>query len=253
MKIHMSGYLPDSNSDKDFIYGEHWKATPANTVPASSDSIDLRKYSRGVQDQRQTGSCVAHSVVKAIEIRDAIEGKPHQDYSTLHLYYLARNLQVPRKTHVDSGTHIRLACNAARKSGVCLESEWPFDPAKVNRSPGWLAMQSAYRRKIDGFYRIRAKGEKRLEEIRECLRAGYPVVFGTAVDDTWSRYREGSEDLKPAESATGRHATVLVGYEGERFIGENSWGVSWGVNGCYFAHESLLSDSSTTDIWMVKL
>ena len=41
MKIHMSGYLPDSNSDKDFIYGEHWKATPANTVPASSASFKM--------------------------------------------------------------------------------------------------------------------------------------------------------------------------------------------------------------------
>jgi C1A family cysteine protease len=245
--LHLNGYLPDPESDKDYVYGQHWKAAPVEAA-----SVDLRAYSRGIQDQRQTGSCVAHAVIKAIEIRDALEGKPHVDYSTLHLYYLSRNLQVPRKTHVDAGTHIRLACDAARKSGVCLESEWPFLPSKVNRPPSWLAMQSAYRRKIDGFYRIRARGEKRLEEIRECLRGGYPVIFGTAVDETWHRYQEGSPDLKPAESPTGRHATVLVGYGGDRFIGENSWGASWGVGGFYYAHESLLVDSATRDIWVVK-
>jgi C1A family cysteine protease len=123
--------------------------------------------------------------------------------------------------------------------------------AKINVSPSWKAMRKAYAHKIDGFYKIRSIGQRRVDEVANCLQAGYPVVFGTTTGNNWNRYRAG-QVLERPESKKGRHATCLVGIEDGKFIGENSWGTRWGDDGFYLMDPAVIGHDDSKDFWVAR-
>lgn len=222
-------------------------------------SPDLRPYSSEVHNQRGTSSCVANSVAKALEIKErraqALEGKPlaHTDISRMHLYYLSRTLH--HQQHDDGGTYISLCCEALKRFGIVPEKNWPFVVSKVNTAPNWGAMRKAYKRKmINGYYRIKSTGTERVEDCIKALRAGHPVVYGTTVDrKQWFQYKAGMV-INPVSDVEGRHATVLVGWDDSRslFIGENSWGSSWGEGGCYLMSPDVIEHKDSRDFWVIR-
>jgi hypothetical protein len=110
-------------------------------------------------------------------------------------------------------------------------------------------MRKAYLHKITAFYKIRSTGQDRVAAVIQCLRAGNPVVFGTATGDNWHGYAKGQVLGLPAKE-TGRHATVLLGYTGGRFIGENSWGTGWGDNGFYLMDPAVVASPESSDFWV---
>jgi C1A family cysteine protease len=167
------------------------------------------------------------------------------------VYYLAREIQWPPTTHKDGGTFISHACDVLRRFGICSEADWPWDFDKINVAPSWAAMRKAYVRKIESFFKIRGKGQQRVDEVIRCLRAGTPVIFGTTTGSNWSRYKKG-DVLKSPSSVRGRHATVLVGWKDGLFIGENSWGSSWGDNGFYLMDPAVIADSDSQDFWVIQ-
>lgn len=251
--MQIGGYQAEEILDK------HWRFSDvadkllrfASKSGAGANKADLRPWTSPRHNQRNTNSCVGQSVVKAFEIkRNMIHGvEAHEDLSVLAVYYLARELMTPQRTDKDQGTYISLAMDAVRRYGVCLEEDWPFIPNKVLKPPPFLAMRRAYMRRIKAFYRITEDGSDRVEAIQTALRAGSPVVYGTSVGDAWLNYEAG-QVLRPESQTNGGHATVLVGFDGDVFIGENSWGRSWGDDGFYLAHEDLIKDSRSRDFWI---
>lgn len=246
----LNGFLEEEDSPR------HWSfeaSLQSKLVPESEGDIDLRPFSSPRHSQKTTSSCVAQATVKALEIKRIQKyGKAaHIDLSRLAVYWFARNLMVPKKTNKDSGTYISLAFDAMRRYGVPPESDWPWDVDKIYDPPTWSAMRKAYVSKITAFYKIRSSGQTRIDMVVEALRAGNPVVFGTNVDQTWTRYKKG-QTLKPIpdDKARGRHATVLVGWENGKFIGENSWSKSWGDDGFYLMAPEVISSSGSADFWV---
>lgn len=214
---------------------------------------DLRRFSIGRHDQSGTGSCVANAIVKAMEIRRVIlHGESaHRDLSRLALYYWARHIQRRHDpSRDDNGTRINRACDAARKYGVPLESEWPFREDLLFERPDESAMQGAV--KIGAHYRINRIPRRRVAEVVRALRMGYPVVFACDVGKNWHSYRAG-DVIGPVKRRhrEGRHATVLVGWDGSHFIGENSWGEWWGGKGFYRASPSLVRSWLSNDFWVI--
>jgi len=247
-EFNLNGYHPEPLNAKHWIFEDKLQ----DRMASGSGDIDLREFSSPAQNQRRTGSCVAHAVVKALELKRIQKyGKDaHVDLSILAVYYLARELMFPQRTKFDKGTHISLACDVLRRWGVCPETDWPFDPTKITVTPPWLAMRKAYQHKIAAFYYLRETGNSRVENIIQCLNAGNPVVFGTAVGQQWFDYRKGTVLTKPDETK-GRHATCLVGYTNGKFIGENSWGSFWGDNGFYLIDENYIKWDESRDFWTI--
>jgi len=198
-----------------------------------------------------TRSCVAHAVVKAIEIEKAVESGLDSvtALSVLEVYYLARELMMPRQTAGDVGTFISHACDAARRFGVCSEASWPFNPLHINEAPPWSAMRNAYENRIFGFYKIDSSGPARVDAIRDALHKYLPVIIGTDVDDKWQTYEKG-QVLYPCDHSEDKHATVILGEVGGKFIGENSWGSSWGDNGFYLMDPAVLSSDQVYEAWV---
>lgn len=249
-EFNLNGFIPEPDDPKHWGFEE--KLQP-RLVTRTTGDVDLREFSSPRHNQRSTSSCVANAVVKALEIKRIMHlGKEaHVDLSRMAVYYLARELMWPPKTHVDDGTYIGNACDVLRRFGVCAETDWPWDVGKINEPPTWSAMRKAYVRKIQAFYKIRSTKEKRVEAVIEALQAGNPVVFGTNVGPNWTGYSKGVV-LECPSVVTGRHATVLLGWKDGNFIGENSWGSSWGDNGFYLMSPKVIACSQASDFWVIQ-
>jgi len=248
--INLNGFREEPDSPKHWGFEERLRS---KMVRISVGDVDLRPLTSPRHDQRNTSSCVAQAAVKALEIK-RIQAKgraAHIDLSRLAVYWMARNLMFPKETDKDGGTYVSLAFDAMRRFGVPPEADHPWDIAALFEAPSWSAMRKAYVSKIESFYKIRSTGQRRVDMVIEALQAGNPVVFGTNVDSSWSRYEKG-EVLKPVSNAdrNGRHATVLIGIENGVFIGENSWGTQWGDDGFYLMAPAVIASSVSMDLWV---
>jgi len=249
-QLFRSGFLPEEDKPEHWIYEDRMFA--GTSKAAVTSDRDLREFSSPVHKQNHTSSCVAQSVAKALEIKKIMRDghENHRDISRLALYYLARTLMFPSEVNNDRGTHVSLCCDVLRRFGVCEEEAWPWDPSKVYIPPSWLSMRRAYVNKIRAFCKIKSRGEDRVREVARCIQAGNPVVFGTEIDGTWHRYKKGKV-LRPIEGdRTGKHATVLLGIQDGKFIGENSWG-KWGDEGFYLMAPEVISSNQAQDFWVI--
>src|SRR5574343_112600 len=108
-KIKLGGWRPDPANKIYLPFDSSKLSLTKNTIEYVGDQdIDLRPYSSPVQDQGSTGSCVANSLVKALEIKRIIKKGhvAHVDLSRLGLYYNARERMNPSEVKKDSGTYI---------------------------------------------------------------------------------------------------------------------------------------------------
>ena len=120
MPYKLGGYRPDPPDDRHWGFETRLRAH----LPTAAGSVDLRPYASPRHNQGQTGSCVAQSVVKALEnlerqkicqdqgLRpEQVGPQQHQDLSVLALYYLCRERMEPPEMAQDSGTFQWLACD----------------------------------------------------------------------------------------------------------------------------------------------
>jgi len=259
----VNGCLRDPVSDKYWSYEErllpYQKGLKARSFSGVAEGdVDLRPFTSPRQDQRSTSTCVAQATVKAMELKRimALGREAHIDLSVLANYYLARELMFPQRTGSDSGTCASLACDAARRYGVCPDTDWPWEPvstvlSRINQNPGWKAMRSAYLHKISAFYRINSTGQDRVEAVHQALLHKNPVIFGTVVGEDWFGYRTGT--LGKETRPKGTHCTVLEGWKQGLFIGENSWGTGFGDDGFYYMDPSVIASDDSFDFWVVTL
>ena len=76
-------------------------------------------------------------------------------------------------------------------------------------------------------------------QMKACLSAGYPFVFGFTVYKSFEGDAVAKSGMVPmpgaSETEVGGHAVMAVGYNDsvQRFLVRNSWGSGWGVGG-YF-------------------
>ena len=248
----LTGYRPEPDTSKLWVYEDRLKE---RMVLKDSGDVDLRPWTSPRHDQKLTSSCVGNSVVKALEIKRIMKygHENHVDLSRLAVYYLARELMLPPETHIDGGTYISHAFDAARRFGVPTEAEWPWVESKITTPPSFMVMRNAYLHKIDSFYRIRSRGLDRVDEVIRCLRAGNPVVFGTYLDGTWINTKP-DVVLKAVtrNESIGRHAMVIVGWVDGKFVIENSWGTGWGDDGFGYLDPSVIAARGSLDFFVAQ-
>lgn len=265
-----SGWRPENDDDapRSPDFGKIRATYAASSRPTYSS--DLREFSPAHfrHHQRRTSTCVGQSSVRALELKRVLkyydeavrQGKSHDDalveafvkhvdLSRLGLYFGARSLMDPPETDKDEGTYISLAADALSRWGICRESAWPFDEKKLFVPPTWMAMRDAYVHKIKTWHKIYTKNNDRVDDVILSLAVGNPVVFGTVVNHEWQNYN-GSKPLAPNNGVSqGLHATVLIGWDPVKgvFIGENSWGASWGINGFYELQPEVVASPDSGD------
>lgn len=245
------GYIPDPASPADYSF----KATLApRLIQAAAGDVDLRPFCTET-NQFSASSCVGNATADAVEIRDAIEGRPRVQLSRLFVYTLARNMMDMDHDgrgdiNVDHGTQIRLAFDVLSKFGICTETTWAYDLSKLFVLPSLKAMREATGHRIHSYYRIDGTGNERCDQVIQALRGNHPVVFGTQIDTNFFGVHDSTPVGVPTGKIEGGHAMIVVGYSGGNFIVKNSWGQGWGDGGFWYMTPEYLGWDRTQDIWV---
>jgi C1A family cysteine protease len=256
------GWKPDLPDNRDHVY-----AAPLPKLGPLPAKVDLRKQCPPVYNQGQIGSCTANAIAGAFEF-DLLKQKL-KDFipSRLFIYYNERSME--RTTGTDSGAQIRDGVKSVNKLGVCPETEWPYDdtPADPNTGiwpPGAKPAQkptpACYKDALDNQVLNYQRVNRDLAQMKGCLAAGYPFVFGFTVYDAFESSQVAKTGVlnlpASSEQVVGGHAVLAVGYDdaAQRFIVRNSWGAKWGQKG-YFTmpYAYLLSAQLASDFWTIRV
>jgi C1A family cysteine protease len=216
--------------------------TKLNKLPSL---VDLRPKDCPIYDQSTLGSCTANGVGDLIEFiqKDLIP-------SRLFIYYNERVIE--GTINQDAGGQIHDAVQAVVQKGICSESLWPYDIEKFAEQPPQNCYDVASKDIITDYFELET-----LDDIKQCLSVGFPVVFGITLYDSFESDKVEQTGIVPNpkvwEQIVGGHCMAIVGYDDKNkwFIVRNSWGPTWGANGyCYISYKMFAKYAS--DFWTIR-
>ncbi|HEX3809621.1 MAG TPA: C1 family peptidase [Rhizomicrobium sp.] len=247
------GWLKDAPDSRDLMLAP----APTHDLP---ENIDLRPTCPPVYDQGDLGSCTGNATAGAVQferikqnLTDALRIP-----SRLFIYYGERLIE--HTISEDAGAQIRDGIKVLAKHGTCFEgsgpADWAYDTAKFTTKPPAACFAAALKDRVIQYKRVvQSEGQ-----IKACLAAGYPVVFGFTVYESFESpgvAKSGQMPMPhPGENVLGGHAVLCVGYDdaAQSFIVRNSWGSGWGDSGYFHMPYRFLTDpSQASDFWTIRL
>lgn len=242
---HSYGWIPDIPDQRDYAFSY---ALPA-ALPAS---VDLRPICSPVEDQGQLGSCTANALVGALEFLERNDKLKLTNLSRLFVYYNERIIEHTTKS--DAGAMLRDGIKTLARQGVCSERRWPYKIEKFASRPSKACYTAALQHQIISYQRV-----SNLDDMKTCLAAGYPFVFGFTVYESFESAevaRTGFVAMPgQGEKVLGGHAVLAVGYDDstQRFTIRNSWGKRWGQSGyCFMPYDYLVTPNLAGDMWTIR-
>jgi C1A family cysteine protease len=214
--------------------------------------VDLTPQMPPVYDQGNLGSCTGNAIAAAIEYARRRQGLADFVPSRLFIYYNERVIE--GTTDSDAGAEIRDGIKSVVNLGACSETDWPYDIAKFATKPTDQCYVDARKDLVTRYARV----DQTLDGLRECLTAGFPVVFGFTVYESFESELVAQSGVvpmpAPGESVLGGHAVLAVGYDDDHqmFIVRNSWGPAWGRGGYFVMPYAYVTDADlASDFWQI--
>jgi C1A family cysteine protease len=240
-------WIPDLPDGRDLLGLSEKLLMLAKPLP---DKVDLRKGCSAIQDQLSLGSCTAQAIVSVLEFLDNKDGK-YIDLSRLFLYYNERLAE--GNVDSDSGAMIRTGIKSVNKIGVCDEKLWVYDIVKFKEPPATRCFSDAVLHRSVEYRRLST-----IHEIKSVLAAGFPVVFGMSVYESFEYSKTAKSGIVPMptkdESMLGGHCVYTAGYDNDKkdLICMNSWGKDWGDAGSFYLPYEYLLNGLADDFWMIS-
>jgi len=214
--------------------------------------VDLRPQMPAVYDQGELGSCTGNAIAAAIEYARIKQKLDDFVPSRLFIYYNERDIEGTIAS--DAGAEIRDGIRAVAHLGACSEATWPYDVDQFSVKPPEKAYSEAKTDLVTKYARV----DQTLDGLRECLSAGFPIVFGFTVYQSFESEAVAQGGIMPmpayGEGALGGHAVLMVGYDDDRqtFIVRNSWGSDWGRAGYFLMPYGYPTDGDlASDFWQI--
>ena len=242
------GWVPDLPDARDYLYSAPLFRFPQG-LPAA---VDLRPECPPVYDQGQLGSCTGNGIAGAIEFDQKKQGTTEYTPSRLFIYYNERVIE--GTVNQDAGAQIRDGIKAVVKLGAPPEDDWPYNITEFAKKPPVQAYTDAKKDVVASYARV----AQDVTQMRGCLAAGFPFVFGFTVYDSFESQEVAQTGIvpmpSPGESVLGGHCVVAVGYDDSQrhFIIRNSWGTGWGQQGYCFMPYELMSRQLANDFWTIR-
>jgi C1A family cysteine protease len=107
---------------------------------------------------------------------------------------------------------IRDGIKSISKQGVCAETLWPYNIAKFTKKPPARCFTAAMKNTATAYQRV----AQTLDDMRGCLAAGYPFVFGFSVYESFESQEvanTGILNMPSHEKSLGGHAVLCCGYD----------------------------------------
>ena len=204
------------------------------------ETVDLRASWWSVGDQGDTGSCVGWATCDSLLRWHFVKAKKIEKSDLLSARYLWMaaketddDVAMPTTFIEKVGTSIKAALDIARKFGVVLDRDLPFESGTLYRGDAQTFYARAARLKIAAYINLGADQSA----WKHWLATEGPILARVTVDETWNTATATKgklSDFRP-DTATGGHAIALVGYTKDAFIVRNSWGRGWGDKGFAYA------------------
>ncbi len=228
----------------------------AGQLPPTSD---LRSGFPEPFDQGQLGSCTANAIVGAAMYTLEEEGISDPGMlSRLYLYYKERSRE--GDVGEDAGASLADGIYVLHKTGVCLESLWPYsdDGVLFKKRPTTVCNKDAStHRDLD--VTKTASVDQDLGVIKAILAQSCPVVMGIQVYSSFESQAVARTGIVPmpkkSEKLLGGHAVVLAGYDDTKntFLVRNSWGTGWGQAGYFeLPYDYVMSPKLASDFWKIN-
>jgi C1A family cysteine protease len=248
------GWRPDLPDQRDHLY-----STPLTVLRALPEKMDLRPTCPAVVDQGQLGSCTANAIANAHRF-DQIKQNKKNDFlpSRLFIYYNERSMEGTIQS--DAGAMIRDGIKSIAQQGVCPEVTWPYsDDSGPNgaflKKPTDAAYKEALQYQAISYQRV----TQTLSQLKGCLAAGYPFVFGFTVYESFESPAVAKTGIMPLpahkEQVLGGHAVLAVGYDDatQRITVMNSWNTTWGDKGFFYMPYAYITNKHlASDFWTVR-
>lgn len=267
MTVEKFGWIPDMPDKRDLHV--NWEAVdaPGHIVVESQkgkEVIDLRPKNGGfpIFQQGHLGSCTANALAAAYHFTlhkmNIEEHADFKDFTPSRLFIYWNERYVEGHVNQDAGAMIRDGAKTMAKMGVCPESMWKYDdgPTFFKQQPDKKCYELAQKCKVKGYARV----TQDLEQMKRCIKHGYPFVFGFTVLDSFGLeqvVKHGKMVLpQPGDRVRGGHAVTAVGYDDfqEVFIVRNSWGEEWGDEGYFYMPYAYICDKQlANDFWAINL
>lgn len=259
---------PDRIDFRDLVY----RSRLVNLPDQHPSPGDIGKYfpkyraAKLVLDQGVEGACTGFGLAAVINyqrwegwLRRHADGSraatAPEPVSPRMLYQNAR-LYDEWKGEDYEGSSCRGAMKGFHKHGVCVERLWPYerpDGKPGTAQPGWHV--NAPLTPLGAYFRIDGKS---LLDMQSAIYETHAIYVSAEVHDGWDEVRDRCKSLehaiiRPPKSAdTGGHAFAIVGYTGDGFIIQNSWGPDWGYAGfALLPYEDWMQHG--TDAWALAL
>lgn len=244
------GWVPDLPDRRDLRY-----SVPMRVAAALPPKADLTPNCSPVFDQSEIGSCTANAIAAAHMFEEMKQGEtPALVPSRLFIYYNERETE--GTVDSDSGAQIRDGIKSVATQGVCDETLWPYDITQYRTTPPPACYQQALKHEALTYYSV----NQNLADMKGCLAAGYPFVFGFSVYEGFESEevaKTGTLQMPgPSERQLGGHACLCVGYDDStsRFTVQNSWGTDWGQHGFFTIPYAYLADNNLADdFWTIRM
>ncbi len=254
IRIARYGWIPDLPDHRDHLY-----TAPAVALAELPSSADLRsQFSIPAYDQKQLGSCTANAIAGAMEF-DLIKEKVHNPFTPSRLFIYYNERAIEGTIGHDAGAQIRDGVKSVAKLGAPPEKLWPYsdrNPGPFQEKPLEAVYREAAKYKVSAYQRI----ARALAQMKGCLAAGYPFVFGFTVYESFESQevaRTGVVQMPGHnENVLGGHAVLAMGYDDAsmRFRVRNSWGPVWGDHGYFTMPYAYLLDSHLADdFWTLRV
>ena len=230
-------------------------------------SVDLSSQCPPVYDQGRIGSCTANAIAAAFEFDLMKQGLTNFMPSRLFIYYNERAME--GHAPYDSGAQIRDGVKSIATLGVCPETLWPYDDTPASSDGGAFPPgapdgekppDQCYKDALNNRATTYSRVTRTSAEMRGCLAAGYPFVFGFTVYESFESQQVANTGVvpmpSPGEAVLGGHAVLAVGYDdnAQTFKVRNSWGSGWGQQG-YFTmpYAYLTTRGLSSDYWTIRI
>lgn len=206
-------------------------------------------------NQGSKGACVSYAIAHArtllnSESKTLADGRPNYNvYASgdyLHEKYKSF------KNSCDSGAQFIEVLDALKTEGTTSFSD--MGNVACGILPTNAQLNNAKKNRINDYYRLTsAEGKPSLDQIKEQISNGNPVIVSIAADRNFTSYSLKLWDTNNS-GYYGGHAVVLTGYDNEKqaFRLLNSWGPNWGENGYIWATYEKIQQAMYNDVYVLQ-
>jgi hypothetical protein len=190
-------------------------------------TLDLRPLGSPIKDQGRRGTCVACAATAGHEMLRA-EGI---DLCTEFLHWGSKRRDgLPE---VSEGTTLSAVTDVLMEIGQPPETTWPYDEKRDQWAPNYrppaAACAAAPKRRLSGVEELPPTSVA----LRDTLNRESAVLLGIRLHQTWFDVSPTGRIAIPSTGAHdfGGHAVLVVGFDEDALIIQNSWGADWGERG----------------------